>query len=356
MRRALLTVMALALAAPPARAEDAPRLLRLIGTAAEAKAPAPRDFVIDARVSPGDGEFQTRVEGWFAAIGPESASGEIEGGCVEKHCALTISLSDGKLALTGDFADAAGSVPARFVVKDDDGKTTQSGAASLSPLAGPVPGLGALAAPDAIDEAAFEDLLMWAQQSVSSGSPAGDSPPGSSPRESLATWQGQKGRPATGLIFSSDLEELRADRAAAQKACGWTLLGGEAQGWSAGYPAALLPAASQAGPERRFASADGKAVLTLAIEPPMDSDAFEAASDKLTADRPGREGVNMTRVNGDLEARWEEGGMVTVLAMRNREKGLARLTFTYPKAREETFSPFDTILQRGLKAGDDMHP
>jgi hypothetical protein len=349
-----------ALCSPGASADPpAARTLRLIGAAPDAHDPAPTAFVIDARLKPGDGEFQSTLEGWFAAIAEPAASGEVSGTCVEKHCALTVDLDGSKLSLTGDFGDPAGSVPARFVLKDDQDKPVQEGAATLSSLAGAVPGLGALATPDAIDEADFADLLMWAHETVSAGSAPSDPVPSSFQHESLATWQQGKGRLATGLIFAADLDQLRAQRAAAAKSAGWTLLGDAAHGWSGGYPAALLPktdqsGASQPGAEQRYASADGKARLVVAIDPPMSSDAFDAFVETATADRAGRNHVNTTRVNGDMEFRFEEGGVVTVAAYHNREGGLARLVLSYPADRTDTFEPFEVILQRQFQAGDDL--
>jgi len=330
------------------------RILRLVGSAPDAHDPAPTVFVIDARLKPGEGAFQSTLEGWFAAIAAPAASGEVSGSCVEKHCALTADLDGAKLALTGDFGDAAGIVPARFVVTDDQDKPVQSGAATLNPLPGVVPGLGALAAPDAIDEADFADLLMWAHETVSAGSAPSDPVPSSFQHESLATWQQEKGRLATGLIFAADLDQLRAERAAAMKSAGWTPLGDAAHGWSGGYPAAVLPKADPPGAEQRYASADGKARLVVAIDPPMTSDAFDAFVETATADRPGRDHVNTTRVNSDMEFRFEEGGVVTVAAYHNREGGLARLVLTYPAGRSDTFEPFEVILQRQFKVGDDL--
>jgi len=330
------------------------RSLRLIGAAPDAHDPVPTAFVIDARLKPGDGEFQSTLEGWFAGIAAPTASGEVTGSCVEKHCALTVDLDGAKLSLTGDFGDAAGPVPARFVLKDDQDKPVQNGGATLSALGGAVPGLGVLAASDAIDEAGFVDLLMWAHETVGGGSAPSDPVPDSFERGSLATWQQEKGRLATGLIFAADLDQLRAERAAAVKSAGWTPLGDAAHGWSGGYPATLLPKADPAGSEQRWSSADGKARLVVAIDPPMGSDAFDAFVESSTADRAGRDHVNTTRVNGDLEYRFEEGGVVTVAAYHNREGGLARLILTYPAARSDAFEPFEVILQRQFKVGDDL--
>jgi hypothetical protein len=330
------------------------RTLRLVGAATDAHDPVPAAFVIDARLKPGDGEFQSTLDGWFAAIAAPAVSGEVSGSCVEKHCALTVDLDGAKLALTGDFADGAGPIPARFVLKDDQDKAVQNGAATLSTLGGTVPGQGALAAPDAIDQSDFDDLLMWAHQTVSAGSAPSDPVPSSFQHESLATWQQEKGRLATGLIFAADLDQLRTERAAATRTAGWTPLGDAAHGWSGGYPAALLPRGDPAAAEQRWASADGKARLVVAIDPPMSSDAFDAFVETATADRAGRNHVNTTRVNSDLEYRFEEGGVVTVAAYHNREGGLARLVLTYPADRSDAFEPFEVILQRQFQAGDDL--
>jgi hypothetical protein len=357
MKRTYLAAAFLAgavLAGSGALADPPPiRSLRLIGAAPNAHDPAPTAFVIDARLKPGDGEFQSTIEGWYAAIVEPAGSGEVSGSCVEKHCALTVDLDGSKLAITGDFGDG-GPAPARFVLKDNQDKPVDTGAATLSPLAGAVPGLGALAASDAVDEAGFDDLLVWAQQSVSSGSPPSDPLPSSSQRESLAVWQGQKGRLATGLVFAADLDQLHAERAAAVRRAGWTVLGDAAHGWSGGYPAVLLPKAAAAGPEQRFESADGKARLVVAIDPPMSSDAFDAFVATATADSDTRSHNNYTRVNDDMDIRFEEGGVVTVAAYHRREGGFARLVLTYPAKQSETYAPYEDILQHQFKAGDDL--
>lgn len=286
----------------------APKFVRLIGAASTATDPVPNTFVLDLQVKPGDGDTQSDIEGWFASIAAPAVSGEVSGHCVEQHCAVTIAVPNAKLTLTGPLADLAGGA-AHYGVKDDDGKETQSGAVTLSALTGPVPGLGVLAAPDAINEADLDDLLMWGEQSVSTGSPPTGALPSDTQHEALASWQESKDRLATGLIFTADLDQLRAERTAAQKAAAWTPLGDPTHGWSAGYPAALLPVA---GPAHSFSSADGRARLIVAIDPPMTSDAFDALVEKLTADRPGRGNINSVRTNGDLEMRFEEAGVVTV--------------------------------------------
>jgi hypothetical protein len=341
-----------ALAQPPAPAKT----LRLTGEASSAADPAPKSFVIDVQITPGDSDPETRLEGWFASSAEPAVSGEASGSCVQTRCVLNGELENAKLVLTGDFGDAAGPVAAHFVVKDDDDKTLQEGAATLTPLAGPSAGLGALAAPDAINDIQLDDLLLWNDQKVSSGSPPSDEAPSSSQRESLAAWQEAKGRLATGLIFTADLTQLRAGADSARKKAGWTPLGDAAHGWSAGYPAAILPKASHVGTELHFASADGKALLVVAVDPPMASDDFDTFVDKISADRDGRSEVDTVRVNGDLEMSYAEGGTVTAAMYRNREGGLARVVFTYPVAVREIYDPFETIVGHSLVVTDDLKP
>jgi hypothetical protein len=361
MRTGLAAAFGLALslcagAAPAQAPAPVAKTMRLTGAAPSAADPAPKTFVIDVQVKPGDSDPETTLDGWFASSAEPAASGEVSGSCVQTRCVLNGELVNAKLVLTGDFGDAGGPVAAHFVVKDDDDKTLQEGAATLTPLTGPVAGLGALAAPDAINEIQLDDLLLWNDQTVSSGSPPSDEPPSGSQRESLAAWQEEKGRLATGLIFTTDLTELRADADAARKKAGWTPLSDAAHGWSAGYPAALLPKASRVGTEQHFASADGKAVLIVAVDPPMTSDAFDAFVDKISADRDGRSDVSTVRVNGDLEMGYEEGGVVTAAMYRNRDGGLARVVFTYPVAAREAYDPFQTIVQHSLVVTDDLKP
>jgi hypothetical protein len=357
---ALSLVVALVGQASAALADPPAKTLRLIGDAPTAVDPAPKAFVIDIAVSDGDSEAQTSLDGWLASTAAPAASGPASGACVETHCTLTADLDGQKLTVTGDFGAAAGPVAAHFTFKDSDGKVVSEGAAALKPLNGDVPGLGALAGPGAVNAAELDELLLWSHETTASGSPPGDDPPDSIQRDTLATWQGQQGRLATGLIFSADLTQLHGAEADAKKVADWTALGDAAHGWRAGYPAALLPNAThpagKAGPEQRFASADGKAVLVVAVDPPMSDADFDAFEEKLTADRDSRSGVNMTRVNGDLQLRYVEGGLVTVEAYHSRAGGLARLEFTYPDEGGDAYAPYELILQHSLVVTDDLKP
>jgi hypothetical protein len=357
---ALSLATALAGQAGAALADPPAKTLRLIGEALTAADPAPKAFVIDLTVSPGDSGAQTSLEGWLASTAAPAISGEVSGACIETHCTLTADLDGPKLTITGDFGAAAGPAAARFTLKDSDDKLVGEGTATLKPLGGEVAGFGPLAEPGAASAAELDELLTWSHEAPTSGTPPGDEPPDSFQRETLATWQGEQGRLATGLIFTADLAQLRANEAAAKKAAGWTALGDAAHGWSAGYPAAVLPnasrAAGKAGPEQRFASADGNAVLVVAVGPPMSDADFDAFVEKITADRDTRSGVNMTRVNGDLQLRYVEGGVVNVEAYHNREGGLARIEFTYPDKGGDAYAPYETILQHGLTVTDDLKP
>jgi hypothetical protein len=358
MRSMIALGLAVALAGQAAAA-DPPRTLRLVGEAPAAPDGAPRAFVIDVVVSDGDSDMQTTLEGWLASTVAPALSGEATGACIETHCTLTANL-ESKLTITGDFGAASGPTPAHFSLKDDGDKLVGEGAASLRPLGDQLAGFGALAEPGAVSARELNDLLTWSHGDSVLDLSAADEPPDSSQRDSLATWQGQQGRLATGLIFTADLDQLRAAEAAAKRAAGWTVLGDADHGWSAGYPATLLPKISHAsgkdGAEQRFASADGKATLRLVVGPPMSDDAFDAFVEKATADRDSRSEVNEIRANGDLELRYIERGVVNVDAYHNRAGGMARIEFTYPQSASDTYAPYESILQEALTVTDDLKP
>ncbi len=338
-----------------ARAEDdLGRVLRVIGQSS-AGAPIPGRFVIDARLKPGDAPFQSTVEGWFAALPPDTGTGEIEGSCVESRCALSVDLDDGKLGLTGDLGGPATPGPGRASLKAEDDKTPHQGAVTYALVSGPIPDLGELAPPDAVTAQEMEELLMW------NGSQGGFSNvdkdwPDSFERGLLADWQAGAGRPATGLILVADLKEMRAGAMAAKAKADWKVLGDPALGWSGGYPASLLTKASQAQGERRFESADGKAKLVLAVDPPLTSEAFDAFWEKVKARAEAGEGQGYTRVNSDFEISWREKDVVVTAVAHSREGGLARLEFSYPADQDETWAPYKTILPRSLRVTDALKP
>ena len=337
-----------------ASADPADRVLRVTGHAPAAKDPAPAEFVIDAVVKPGDGPLQSTVDGWFAALPPAMGSGEIEGNCADSHCALSVDLEDGKLAVTGDLAGPGAPGAGRLVFKSDEDDTEHpEGAVTFSPISGDVPGLGSLAPPGAVSSNDLIELLLWNGSSADFGNSGDDDPPGSFQRDALADWQTANGRPGTGLILASDLQAMRAKMEADKAADGWKKIGDDAAGWSTGYPAKLLPKASQSGREHRFESADGKAVLVVALDPPLSDDAFDALFEDLKADKPNRDGLGYSRVNGEAEIRWRENGLVTASTYRNVQGGLMRVIYTYPDG-DETFEPFAAITAHSLRLSDKL--
>jgi hypothetical protein len=330
-------------------ADETPQVVRLLGSAPTAEDAPAKVFVLDLRLRKGEGAFQKTVSGWYAALPPQVGSGSVSGTCVHSACAIDIDQDEGKLSLSGDLAGAANE--GRFAVSEDD-KVKAEGMVRFAPLAGEVPGVGALAAPDAVSGAEFKSLIEWTGSNVSFGNADPPEWPDDSQREALASWQNSAGEPMTGLITVADLATLRANAKAAQAKAGWTPLGGI--GWSAGYPAALLPKTSTNGPERRFASPDGQAVLTVEVGPGVSDDDFSALVEKLTADSDARKENNYTRVNNDLDLSYVEGGHRYVVACHNREGGMVRLTFSHPAGADEAWSLYDVVLPTQLSVSDDL--
>jgi hypothetical protein len=350
----LLGVLAVLGACGALADEPAKRPLRLIGEAPASKSPALRRFVIDAAVTPGE-DFQATIEGWFAGLGDESTpNGTAEGSCVERHCTLSVDIEGGKFSLVGEFMEVSAPLQARFTFKDEEGKLAAQGPVTLRPLSGPTADLPALAAPDAVDGAELDDLLMWNGLSLGFGTHDKGEPPSTFQRGTLADWQTIHQKPGTGLIFEADLAELRAGAVAARKAADWRPLGDAAHGWTAGYPAAVLTKAGGTGAERRFASADDAAELIIAIDPPMSREDFDAFVEKTTEDREGRSSVGYTRVNSDMEINYQQGGRAIYQAYHNREGGLARLSYSYPVDKEDPYGVYASILQRSLTVTDGL--
>jgi hypothetical protein len=350
-------VLAAALVAGVANAEEPGKTLRLIGEAPTAADPTPTKFVIDAMVTKGDDAFQSKIDGWFAAVStdpnfPASASGEIEGTCVQSRCALTVSLERGKLGLTGDLIGAAGPVVGKFVVTEDGDAPKAEGPVTFTPFADTVPGLGELAKPGSITTRPLNELLLWNASQPAFGNDE-DEPLSDSERENLATWQSQNQRPGNGLVMVGDVELLRSQTETQRKAVGWTVLGDAKQGWTAGYPATLLPKASVVGAEHRFASADGKATLVIAIDPPMSREDFDALVEKLTADNPAHSHEDYTRTNDEMQISFVEGGRVYSSVYHRREGGLARLVFSYPSGAD-AYDHIDVVIGRSLHVTDDL--
>ena len=353
--RAVILASALLAAASAAAARDPGKPLRLIGDASGAADPIPKHFVIDAVVTKGDDAFQSKVEGWFASYStdpdaPATAWGDVEGTCVQSRCALSASLSEGKLGLTGEILGAAGKVEGRFVL-NGDGPNVE-GPVSFRAFTDTVPGLGQLAAPNAITTRPLNELLLWNASQPAFGDDD-DEPIGNSERENLAGWQAQNHRPGNGMVMAGDIELLKSQTETQRKALGWTVLDHAKSGWTAGYPAALLPTASVVGAEHHFTSADGKANLVIAIDPPMSSDAFDALVDKLTADNPAHSHEGYNRTNNEMQISYVEGGRVISSIYHRRDGGVARLVFTYPSGKE-AYENVDVIIGRSLLGNDDL--
>jgi hypothetical protein len=345
-RNAICFAASLLLMAGAALADEG-RPLRLVGEAPSLGDQAPKRFIIDAVVTPGDAPFKSEVSGWLAALPPDIGSGEVTGSCVEDACAISADLDGGDLALTGPLIAKAGPITGKAKL-GDDGPT---GEARFTILAGTTTELGELAGPGAIGAAELRDLLAWNGSPTGFSNAEGDGPPGDMEREALAMWQQSMGKPMTGLILVADLQALREAAKAEKAKAGWTPLGDAAHGWSGGYPAAILPQAARSGAEQSFTSADGKARLVVAIEPARSDEAFDAIVEEETADHAGREDVGYTRVNGDMEVSYTEKGVRTVKVWHARHDGMARLAYSFP-AGDEAYGKYETILARSLKVTD----
>jgi hypothetical protein len=353
MRGIIAAVVAASALAGVAAAEPASRILRVLGETASPPPGAPARFVIDAVITPGDAAFQSKVKGWWAALPPGEGADEIEGTCVESRCALSGDAASGKLAISADLAGPGAPGGGRLSLTDGEDAKGAEAQVRFTPITGPIAGLGELVAPDAVGAMELSDLLMW-NGSATGFSNGDDEKVDWLQREALTEWQTRRARPPTGLIVAEDLATLRREAAAAKVKAGWTLLGDPARGWSAGYPATLLPAATRAGAEQRFTSADQAAVLLVAVDPPLDEAAWDALVDQKTDDRPGVDNRSYTRVNDDMEISYEEKGRVVLAAYRRREGGVARLEFSYPTAQRDAYDPFDTILRRSLHVTDSL--
>lgn len=356
-RAAVMAVLACAAPGVLAAAEaEAPRPLRVLAEATAAVDGTIPRFVIDAVVTPGESTFHSKIEGWFAALPPGAGSDTVEGACVERQCALSGSLSSGKMALS---ADLLGPTPGlgRLILSDDEGRKIGESPMRITVVSGPIPGLGELANPGGVSARELSDILMWNGAGTGFSNADDDGPVGWLQRQALAEWQASKSRPANGLIFKEELMMLRREADRRKSSAGWAAMGEPANGWTAGYPAALLPKARVISPsEKRFTSNDGQAVLVVSIAAPLDEAAWDAFVDGQSADRPGVENRSYTRVNDNMEITYEENGRVVTAAYLNREHGFARMEFSHPIARRAIYDAFGTILQRSLRVTDKLKP
>jgi hypothetical protein len=315
----------------------------------------PSHFVIDAIAKPGFERGETEVSGWFASAAPPlNDSGEVAGKCAQGRCELTADLDGRKITFSGALIGATGSVQGRFEVSGDlAAEQLTKGSATFTLFTDTVPGLGDLVKPDAIDSRELDDLLLWAAISPAFGDDRSH-PIESFQHEHIASWQQSNERPINGLLLVEDLELLKDQRDKAQKAAGWKTVGGVDQGWSAGYPTALLPVASRKGAEQHFASADGKAELVVEIGPALSDDDFDALSDRLheeastTADANT---LNFARTGPDIDYAYTKAGKAFESVYYNRKRGLARLTYVHP-AGEGPLSDIAGPIAGSLRMSD----
>ena len=95
-------------------------------------------------------------------------------------------------------------------------------------------------------------------------------------------------------------------------------------------------------------------MLIIAIETPMSEADFDALVERETADNAARSDVGYNRVNGDMDLRYQEQGVVHLLAWHNRESGLARMSFAYPAAAAETYEAYGAILPASFQVSDEL--
>jgi hypothetical protein len=347
-RWVLLLSTTLALAASTASAEDEGRKLRLLGKGA---APAPASFVIDAEITKGYEPLQSEVSGWFAALPPETESGEVSGSCVEDRCVLNVSLEDGKLSLTGDFAKpGATALQGRAILTESYGDEKKGEAAvSYTAVGEDIPGLGRLAPEGAVSEHELARLVVWAGGSYGFNY-TDDGPPGDMERDALGRWQAEHEKPGRGLILVDQLAELRRAAAEAHAKAQWTAV--EGKGWKAGYPAALL---SPAGPGR-YAGAGGTTSLTYEVTAPVDEEAWDAMVEAGHAETDGRSVEGYTRVNDDFEVTAVEGGVRSFTVYHRRKGGVAKMVLSYPNEAAGGLDAYETILTREFDVSDEVAP
>jgi hypothetical protein len=355
----MAAVLGLALAAAPApraEAQTGGRPVRVIMESVNLIGGLQPRFVIDGVITPGENIFHNEVQGWLASLPPGAGADTLEGSCVENQCALTAALSSGKMALSADLVSANPPTTGRLILSDDDGRKIGEGPMRITTITGPIPGLGELAPVNAVGAVELSDILMW-NDSPTDFSHIDDGPIGWLQRQALAKWQGEQGRHANGLVLKDELALLRSRADKAKAKAGWAAMGGPAQGWTAGYPAALLPKAEVVNRwAKRFSSADGRAMLLVAVQPPMSAKAFDAFVAQQTADRPGVANRTYTRVNNDMEISYQQGGKVISSAYHNRARGFVRMEFSRPIEGAAAYEVFDMILPRSLRVTDQLAP
>jgi hypothetical protein len=334
-------------------AEDAAVPLRLIGEAPAMGAGEARHFVIDARVTQRNG--YPEIKGWLAALPPETGYTFIAGLCHDgDECTLAFYRETRRIRFTGNLLGSHAEIRGRFEISAGRDGEASDGAVTFTPFTDVVPGVGALVKPDAVDSPALNDLLLWNAPTADLNVTAG--PIDEADRELLAEWQVSQGRPGTGLLLASDLELLTQHRASRQKTLGWTSIAAADKAWSAGYPAALMHRIGGAGGEQRFASADGKAGLTIAIDPPVDKAGLDRLIEALIEDPEGkRTDMHAGGTGPDQVISYVERGKMITQIYRSRKSGLARLTFSYPDGNK-VYAEIAPLVSLSLSVADEVQP
>jgi hypothetical protein len=362
-----LAAIAAACAPHAAAGDHDPVVLHLIGDTPAVGEDGPRHFVLNATVNHDDGGGDDVLSGWLALLSPSgdsSASSSVKGDCVRGHCEFSVGLESDTIKFSGDLDGHGGLTGGKFENPGIEGyRKAASGPVTFARFTDSVPGLGELVKPDAFDSRTLDDLLMWTGighgfQGIDEAHPIDDDE-----QEDLSTWQLQNQRAPTGLLFVSDLALMTSLRADAQKAVGWTTIGGSVPGWSAGYPAKLLPVASRNGAAQTFASTDGKASLIIAIDPPLDNETFNTRMQKLIdEDVAGRTDKNYGLAGDNMQISYVEGGRRISAYYYRREGGVARLTLAYPAPAESSApgqNPLDdiaSIIEGSFRVSDTVKP
>jgi len=333
--------------------EDAAVPLRLIGDAPTMGAGEARRFVIDARVTQRNG--YPEIKGWLAALPPETGFTFIAGFCHQgEACTLAFYRETRRIRFTGDLLASQAEIAGRFEISAGRGGEAGEGVVTFTPFTDAVPGIGTLVQLDAVDSPGLNDLLLWNAPTAVLNVSAG--PIDEVDRELLAQWQVAQGRPGTGLLLTSDLEQLTRHRAVQQKALGWTLVAAADKGWSAGYPAALMHPIGGTGTEQRFASADGNAHLTIAIDAPVDQAGLDGMIQQLIEDPAGkRTDMHVDGKGPDQAISYVERRRMVTQIYRNRPAGLARLVFSYPE-RSKVYADIAPLVSLSLAVADDVRP
>jgi hypothetical protein len=349
----------LVLAEPAAAAPGDASSVALLGEAPSLAPSGPQRFVLYLEIVEGEKGEKSQASGSFSGLPPSTDSGLITtGACAGKHCDLSVQLDSVQFDLHGDLAGLAGSTEGAFEITDHGAEgAAAKGAVTFKSLPDAVPELGERVKAEALTGPKLRELMIWNGMSVAfngDGAESFDDLQG----DDIATWQDQNHRPKTGVLFTSDLAAMTDQRDKAQKAAGWTPLGEAAGGWTAGYPAVLLPQVSRAGAERRFSSADGKALLVIAVDPPLSQADFEALEASLHSDgdpATGESHHNLIGTGNDVRIDYTVNGKAVTKIYRNREGGVARLVYTCPDG-DNPFADIAPQVTNSLTISDALKP